>query len=137
MTSSDDHQSNAGGPPDDLNGMRVLIVDDSWDVAAALTELLESWGVDVLGAVATPADALRLVSERTVDVALVDINLRGGERAHELIDHLYGRGLRIVVISGYTNVPLAAAKVAAILQKPVQPDLLLQILRSGPKKEIR
>jgi hypothetical protein len=58
-------------------------------------------GAEVVGPVSTTTDAVRLISERTPDVALVDINLQGGERSYELIDRLYDRGIRIVVICGY------------------------------------
>ncbi len=135
MASSKDCAPNEGNLSDDLSGLRVLVVEDSWEVATGLTDLLKVWGADVLGPVATTADALRLISERTVDTALVDVNLRGGERAHGLIDRLHDQGTRVVVISGYTDVSVAQEKVAAILKKPMKADLLLQSLRSGRGKE--
>jgi|SRR5579862_2084954 len=116
---------------DDLNGLRVLIVEDSWEVAASLTRLLETSGVDVIGPVATSAAALRLIWERTVDTAVVDIHLKDGEKAYGLIDRLHDQGIRVVVISGYSDVSVAPGKVAVILQKPMEPGLLLQSLRSG------
>jgi len=112
-----------------LNGLRVLIVEDSWQVGAALKRLLETLGADVAGPVASTADAARLISERSVDVALVDINLRGGELAYDLIDQLHIQGIRIVIITGYADVPLNQRKVAAVLQKPVSANLLLRTLR--------
>ena len=115
--------------PVNLNGLRVLVVEDSWQVGAALKRLLESCGADVAGPVATTADAARLVSERTVDVALVDINLRGGELAYDLINHLHAQGIRIVVVTGYADVSLDQEKIAAVLQKPISTPLLLRSLR--------
>ena len=115
--------------PLELNGLRVLVVEDSWDVATGLKMLLESWGADIAGPVATSADAMRLVSERTPDVALVDINLRNGEQSYSLINRLHDEGIRIVVISGYADVTPAVGKVAAVLQKPMQEDLLLASIR--------
>jgi CheY-like chemotaxis protein len=112
-----------------LHGLRVLVVEDSWQVSAALKRLLEAWGADVAGPVATVADAARLVSERTPDVALVDINLRGGELAYDLIDQLHDQGIRIVVVTGYADVSIDEKKVAAVLQKPVSVPRLLQSLR--------
>jgi len=112
-----------------LNGLRVLVVEDSWQVSAALKRLLESCGADVAGPVATAAEAAHLVSERTIDVALVDIRLRGGELAHDLIDKLHDRGIRIVVVTGYGDASFDQGKVAAVLQKPVSAPLLLQSLR--------
>jgi CheY-like chemotaxis protein len=121
--------------PVNLNGLRVLVVEDSWQVGAALKRLLESCGADVAGPVATTADAARLVSERTVDVALVDINLRGGELAYDLINHLHAQGIRIVVVTGYADVSIDQEKVAAVLQKPVSGPRLLQSLRAPALSE--
>ena len=91
--------------------------------------LLESWGAEVAGPAATMADAARLVSERTPDVALVDIHLRDGELSYCLIDQLHDQGVRVVVISGYADVSLAVGKAAAILQKPMREDVLLASIR--------
>jgi CheY-like chemotaxis protein len=125
--------SNVHDPPgtgaSDLDGLRILLVEDSWHVGTALRSLLRVWGADVVGPAATTADAERLISERAPDVALIDINLRGGERAYDLIDRLHGRGIRVVVISGYSDVPLALAKAVAILPKPVDEAQLLASLR--------
>ncbi len=81
------------------------------------------------GPVATTAEAARAISERTIDVAVVDINLQGGELAYKLIDQLHDRGIRIVVLTGYADVCVGQGKVAAILQKPVRTPLLVQSLR--------
>jgi DNA-binding NtrC family response regulator len=115
----------------ELSGVRVLIVEDSWDVGTGLKMLLEAWGAEIVGPVATSADARRLVSERTADVALVDINLRNGEQSYQLIDWLHERSIRIVVISGYPDVAQAKTKAVAILPKPMREDLLLASLRSA------
>lgn len=81
------------------------------------------------GPVATTADAMRLVSERAPDAAIVDINLRDGELSYELIDWLQDRGIRIVVLTGYANISLQEGKVAVILQKPARDEVLIASLR--------
>jgi CheY-like chemotaxis protein len=124
-------------PPDDLSGaelaelssMRILLVEDSWHIGMALKSLLRSFGADVAGPAATAAEAERLISEKIPDVALVDFNLRGGELAEALIDHLNDRGVRVIVTSGYSVLPLAPGKVAAVLQKPIVEAQLLAALR--------
>jgi CheY-like chemotaxis protein len=113
----------------DLNGLRVLIVEDSWHVSTGLRTLLESQRAIVDGPVATTADAMRLISNSTPDIAIVDINLRDGELSYELIDRLQGRGIRVVVLTGYANVSLQGRKVAVILQKPVRDEVLIATLR--------
>jgi CheY-like chemotaxis protein len=118
-----------GSVGSELNGLSVLIVEDSWSVGTGLKALLESWGADVTGLAATTADALHLMSERRPDAALVDVSLRHGERSDGLIDQLHLQGVRVVVLSGYTEFALPHGKAVAILQKPVREELLLASLR--------
>lgn len=118
----------SGSGSSDLKGARILLVEDSWHVGNAIKRLLRTLGADVAGPAATIADAERLVAERTPDVAIVDINLRDGERANHLIDRLHEQRIPVVVITGYTEVALPPGKVEAILQKPVSVEKFLAIL---------
>lgn len=129
MTSSNSSIPDAAGAAE-LSGVRVLVVEDSWDVSTGLKMLLDAWGAETVGPAATTADARRLVSERAPDVALVDINLRNGEQSYQLIDWLHEQNIRVVVISGYPDVSQAQTKAIAILPKPMREDLLLASLRS-------
>ena len=113
----------------DLNGTRILLVEDSWHLGMATKSFLQACGADVAGPFATVADAERAVSERAPNAALVDFNLRGGERAISLIDRLHDQGVLIIVTSGYSNLPIAPGKVAAVLQKPISEAQLLESLR--------
>lgn len=82
----------------------------------------------VAGPAASLGDAERLLAARDPEVAIVDINLKG-QMAYGLIDRLHGRGVPIVVISGYAIPQIAQGKVAAVLQKPFSAKSLLAILR--------
>jgi CheY-like chemotaxis protein len=115
----------------DLNGLCVLIVDDSSYVAAGIKMLLESCGADILGPVATIAEAESTISVRIPDVAIVDITLRGGEQSYKLIDRLCEEGVRVVVATGDPDVSLPFDRAAVILQKPMKEDSLLASLRPG------
>lgn len=86
------------------------------------------------GPVATTADAMRLVSESAPDAAIVDINLRDGELSYELIDWLQDRGIRIVVLTGYSDISLQEGK-AVILQKPARDEVLIANLRKPEQSE--
>jgi DNA-binding NtrC family response regulator len=127
------NSSNAHGSPEaglaDLTGVRILIVEDSWQIGIALKSLLTAMGADVAGPVATAADAEQLISEQLPDVAIVDFSLRDGEMAHNLIDRLNDHGVRVIVMSGYAVLPLAPEKAVAILQKPIIEAQLLAALR--------
>jgi CheY-like chemotaxis protein len=111
-----------------LSGLRILVVEDSWHVATAVQSLLRSFGADVAGPVASTAEAERLIAERIPDIAIVDINLRGGELAYDLIEKLSDLAVRVVVMSGYSALRLHQDKVAAVLQKPItEADLLAAV----------
>ena len=71
----------------------------------------------VVGPAATLAEAEQLLLSHALDVAVVDINLRG-EQAYGLIDRLHAHGVPIVVASGYEAHTSVENKVAAILAKP-------------------
>ena len=116
----------------DLSGQRILVVEDSWHLGVALKGLLRSVGAEVVGPVATSADAERLIAEQIPNVAIVDFSLRGGEMAFGLIDKLNELAVQVVLISGYATLPVPPEKVAAILQKPMVEEQLLGALRAMP-----
>jgi CheY-like chemotaxis protein len=116
-------------PADDLSGLHILLVEDSWHVGNAMKSLLRALGASVAGPAATAAEAERLLSEQTPDVAVVDFSLRHGERAQGLIGKLNGIGVQVVVVSGYEDVPLTPGTSATVLQKPVREADLVAALR--------
>jgi DNA-binding NtrC family response regulator len=118
-----------GAESPNLRGMRVLLVEDSWQLGMALKSLLRSFDAEVDGPVATTADAERLISEHVPDAAIIDINLRQGERSYGLIDRLIGLDVPVIVTSGYSDLPMVPAK-AHILEKPISEERLIAILRS-------
>ena len=111
-----------------LHGVRVLVVEDGWQVADALKVSLEQMGMVVSGPVETAAEARHLAGERNLDLAVVDVNLKG-EMAYALMDWLHERGTPVIVISGYEDLPGSVQRFAAILRKPFTATLLLATLR--------
>ena len=111
-----------------LEGVRVLVVEDTWHVAKALKAALEQVGMDVSGPAATIVEARRLIAEHIPQVAVVDVNLKH-EMASGLIEELHDQGVSVVVVSGYAVPPISADKAAAILQKPFSGSELLATLR--------
>jgi DNA-binding NarL/FixJ family response regulator len=131
-TNLDDCHGSVEISASNLNGLCVLIVDDSSYVATGVKMLLESWGADILGPAASIAEAKHMISERSPNVAIVDITLRGGEQSHSLIDLLCDNGIRVVVATGDTDVSLPLGRAAVILRKPMTEDSLITSLR--PRK---
>jgi CheY-like chemotaxis protein len=102
-----------------LSGMRILVVEDSWPAGVALKRLLRALGAEVIGPVATSADAQRLAAEQPPDAAIVDFNLRDGELADDLVERLHEQGIYVIVTTGYTELPRAPRHAVAILHKPM------------------
>jgi DNA-binding NtrC family response regulator len=123
---SGDDAPEAGLP--NLKGKRILLVEDSWQLGMALKSLLRSFDAEVDGPAATTSDAERLISEHAPDAAIIDVNLRQGERSYGLIDRLIGQGVPVVVTSGYSDLPMVSAK-AHMLEKPISEEKLIAILR--------
>ncbi len=112
-----------------LNGMRVLLVEDTWIIAQSYAGLLDPLGVSVVGPAANVADATRMLGENVIDAALVDVNLQG-EFASDLIDAIHRRGIPIVVVTGY-EVLLRLGDIAfTVLKKPIRAEQLLRALRA-------
>lgn len=117
MDRSDVDDSRDADSPD-LSGLRILVVEDSWQIGIALKRLLKAWGAEVSGPVATSADAEHLASQDAPCAAIVDFSLRGGEHANALIDRLHEQGVYVVVTSGYAVLPAVSRHAAAFLPKP-------------------
>jgi CheY-like chemotaxis protein len=113
----------------DMTGVRILVVEDSWQLGMALTSLLRALGAEVLGPVATSVDAQHLACEQPPHAALVDFNLRDGELAGALIEQLQQQGIHVVVITGYSDPPGVRRNGIPILHKPVSEEALLDSLR--------
>jgi DNA-binding NtrC family response regulator len=118
-----------GARSSNLRGMRILLVEDSWQLGMALKSLLRSFDAEVDGPVATTTDAEHLISAHIPDAAVVDVNLRHGERSYGLIDKLIDRGVPVIVTSGYSDLPMVPTK-AHILEKPISEEKLIAILHS-------
>jgi DNA-binding NtrC family response regulator len=111
-----------------LRGLRALVVEDGWQVADALKASIERMGMVVAGPVATARQAQSAAGERRPDVAIVDVNL-GGEMAYGLMEWLHERGIPVIVITGYEDLPGSLQKLSAILHKPFTTAALLTALR--------
>ena len=112
------------------NGLRarVLLVEDEFLLSAVLSADLQDFGYDVLGPFDTLSRGMEAVTSQSFDGAILDINLKG-EMGYRLMDWLHDRGIQVVVISGYEDLPGSLGKFAAILQKPFTDAALLTTLK--------
>ena len=120
------HAPGSAPPP---HGRLALVVEDELLIAMHLELLLEQHGWRVLGPATTVAEALRLLSGQTPDVALLDLNLHG-ELATPVAEHLQARGVPLVVVSAYARPGqmVAAVDGAPVVGKPVDERRLIAVL---------
>ncbi len=71
--------------------MRVLIVEDEALIAMALAESLEDGGHEVVGPAATMAEALALCEAAPPELAVLDIDIRGGSNGVDVARALMER----------------------------------------------
>lgn len=102
-----------------LVGLRLLVVEDEYMIAEHIGMLLEDFGCEVAGPVATIEEALAAVDEGGLDGALLDANL-DGESTAPIAAALRAASVRFVVVTGYGAHELAdeALNRAARIIKP-------------------
>lgn len=112
-----------------LSGRRILIVEDEYLIAADLTQLLEGFGVTVIGPAGSVVDALALMAdEPAIDGAVLDIML-GSEKTFLVADALQARGVPFVFATGYDDWTIPSAYAGAPrFKKPVDTLALARVL---------
>lgn len=110
-----------------LAGKRVLVVEDEFLISRMVAEALLEAEAVVIGPAATQEAALDLARREQIDVAVIDVNLRG-VRSDKIAEELHRRAIPFVVATGYGEADLGAA--ARVLAKPFTPTTLLQALET-------
>jgi CheY-like chemotaxis protein len=87
---------------DALKGLKVLIVEDNGLLCCVLEETLREAGCEVVGPFARLPEALAAVPGADIDLALLDINIRG-ELISPLAEQLRERGVPFVITSAYPS----------------------------------
>ena len=111
----------------------ILIAEDNEVSRELMASVLRTQGFSVLGA-AHADEAIEVINAHDVDLALVDINMapRGG---FDFIKYLVANGIDLPVVIVTADVSsdvlmhANAHGVRRVLQKPTEPDLLLQVVR--------
>jgi CheY-like chemotaxis protein len=85
-----------------LRGRRILVVEDDYLVALALSSALEEAGASVIGPISRAEEAIGVIEEGTqqVDAAILDVDLNG-ETSYGVADALAMRNIRFVFATGY------------------------------------
>jgi CheY-like chemotaxis protein len=114
---------------EDFAGCRVLVVEDELMIAMGLEVYLSHLGCEVVGPVGEVGPALEAARSAAVDMALLDINLRG-EEVYPVADALAERGIPFAFLTGYDRSSVPTHYRAPVLAKPFQPPQLVTALAS-------
>ena len=103
---------------DRFSGRRVLLVEDEPIVAWLLKDMLVDFGCSVVGPAADVNQALAMIEAESIDVAVLDVNLRG-QMSYPIADVLVARGVPFVFSTGYDKDRLLDGyRTIPTLQKP-------------------
>lgn len=114
--------------------MHVLVVEDDVMLADCLGETLLDDGHMVCGITSSVAEAVALARRHRPDIAILDMQLRGGERGTQIADQLAESGdlgrTGILYVSGESDRVIRDARVGhACLNKPYSFSTLAAALR--------
>ncbi|MGH1588998.1 response regulator [Methylobacterium phyllosphaerae] len=103
--------------------LRVLIVEDEYFVATYIADLMEEWGHEVVSMCATGEAAVERLSQGGVDLAILDIKLKGKLTGMDVAEVAHEMAIAHVFVSGSgdpaTRSSAQASNALAFLQKPV------------------
>ena len=109
----------------------ILIVEDEPLIAMMLEDFLETLGHDVVGTCDSVEDAIEKVEAGGFDLAIIDVQLKDGERVWPVADRLAREGTPFIIATGgHVEPPPEAHAAAPILSKPytieaIEPALAL------------
>jgi DNA-binding response OmpR family regulator len=111
-----------------LRGKRVLLIEDEYLIADDLNRALSHSGVVVIGPIGTLEAGLRAASSELIDIAILDINLRG-EWSYPIVDELLARNIPVVLATGYDEEAVQPGfSQLPRVQKPYKPNEVLALL---------
>jgi DNA-binding NtrC family response regulator len=114
-----------------LVGQRILVAEDESLIALELERILQDFGCEVVGPLASVEDVLDNAERGGFDGALLDVNLRG-RQIFEILPELQKLGLRLIITSGYDDVTLfpAAFRTVPRIAKPFDERQLRRVCES-------
>ena len=111
-----------------LEGLRVLVVEDEMMVSMLIEDMLSDLGCAVVGPASRLDEALQLAREAELDCAVLDVNL-GGQPIFPLADLLREMGAPFAFATGYGDAGLRDVdRGSPVLQKPFREADLARVL---------
>lgn len=117
-------------PSQPLSGLTVLLVEDESMISMLAEDVLLEAGSNVLLAMRL-SEAIDLAANSAVHLAVLDVNLGGGETSYPVADLLRRREIPFMFATGYDASGLDPRFAdSPRIQKPYSPDQLVQVASS-------
>ena len=115
-------------PQANLEGLRVLVVEDEMMVSMLIEDMLTDLGCTVIGPASRLDEAIELANRVELDCAVLDVNL-GGQPIFPLADLLRAKGAPFAFATGYGDAGLRDVdRGSPVLQKPFREGDLARVL---------
>jgi DNA-binding response OmpR family regulator len=121
----------------ELNGKRIVVVEDDYMLAVEVCRELRKFGATVLGPAPTPFYAMQLINGKRIDAAVLDVRLHG-TTVFEVADRLTGQGVPIIFATGLNREELPGRyRNATCLEKPLDNTKLVAKIRELTREPAR
>ena len=109
---------------------QIMILEDEAVVAWDIEAELQSRGINVVAVVGRLTDAMAVVEQGNISVAILDINV-GSENSYRVAELCLEKGIVVIFLTGETGDELPdRLKDCAIAAKPVNYNVLMEKLRA-------
>jgi two-component SAPR family response regulator len=99
--------------------LTVLIVEDNLIPALEIEDIIRELGCEVVGPVGKLSEVMKLIETTPLDAALLDVDLKNGEKVYPAADLLGARGIPFVFFTAYDREVLGPKYAGEIvLEKP-------------------
>lgn len=120
----------------DLNGKRIVVVEDDFVLATDICRTLRDLGATVLGPAPTPYYAMHLIGRKKIDAAVLDVRLHGAT-VFEVADMLRDQGVPIIFATGSDRKSMPNRfQEAPILEKPFDRKKLVSELHAVTRRPV-
>lgn len=120
----------------DLNGKRIVVVEDDYLLANDICRELRELGATVLGPAPTAFYAIQLIGSKRIDAAVLDVRLHGAT-VFEVADLLKSQGVPILFATAYDrkSIPDRFSK-APLLEKPLDRERLMSEIHELTRRSV-
>jgi CheY-like chemotaxis protein len=117
-------------PPGPLQGTRILVIEDEFLIATVVEDILRQAGAGDVVIAVNMQEARKALAERTLDLAMIDIQLdEGSDSGLSLGKLAMARNIPFIFLTGYSRVVLPEGFTAVpVLTKPYIPRTLVEAL---------